>query len=314
MDIMNEINVVFSFDENYVLPALVAGLSLLDSGLRGREGESYAFYFLTEKRLSASVVEKFEKYLTEYSNCASVKFVVSKDFREDVFESRHLTRATYLRLEIPDLIGEDKVIYSDIDVLFLAGLKSLWDICVDDVYLAATLDVGINQRSKFSKREKQFAYWKKYYGGRQGTYFQAGILLMNLKALREKGMVEKWRSLSKEKFNYHDMDILNITCYPGIKKLDSEYNVIPGYFVEKGYEKGVEEGFLDEHEIKRVYECPVMIHYAGESKPWKCPSVPGSYEYWSFLGRFPDLEREVRENFVWTLRDRIGRFFVKPLF
>ena len=297
---MNKINVVFSFDENYMVPAFVAALSLLDSSLREGEEETYDLFFLMEKELSTSIKERYEKYLKSYSNCGAVKYVVASDERRDVFESRHLTRATYLRLEIPELIGLDKVIYSDIDVLFLSGLKGLWDVCVDDVYLAATLDIGLNQRSRFESRLRKLDYWEKYYAGRQ---------------LRESNMTETWRRLSREKFNYHDMDIINITCYPEVKKVSSEYNIIPGYFVKNAYQKGVEEGFIDKSEIRKIYQHPVMIHYAGaEAKPWKNPAVPGGYEYWTFLKKFPDIEKFFKEKYPWSLRNKIFSYFLKPLF
>ena len=311
---MSNISVVFSFDENYVMPTLVAALSLLDSSLKEGKGGRYSLFFLTEKALAPSVMNEYEKYLVSYSNCSFVKFVVANGTQKDAFESRHLTRATYLRLEIPELIDLDKVIYSDIDVLFLSGLESLWDVCVDDVYLAATLDVGLNQKDKFNRRRIQFDYWQEYYNDRLGSYYQAGILLMNLKLMRETEIVKTWRRLSREKFNYHDMDIINITCYPKIRKLSSRYNVIPGFFVENSYEKGANEGFLDGLEVREVHERPVMVHYAGEAKPWKHPSVPGSCEYWEFLRKFPDLEEKMKKLHPWSFCDKIRHFFCKPLF
>ena len=214
---MSNISVVFSFDENYVMPTLVAALSLLDSSLKEGKGGRYSLFFLTEKALAPSVMNEYEKYLVSYSNCSFVKFVVANGTQKDAFESRHLTRATYLRLEIPELIDLDKVIYSDIDVLFLSGLESLWDVCVDDVYLAATLDVGLNQKDKFNRRRIRFDYWQEYYNDRLGSYYQAGILLMNLKLMRETEIVKTWRRLSREKFNYHDMDIIN--AFPELKEV-----------------------------------------------------------------------------------------------
>ena len=69
---------------------------------------------------------------------------------------------------------------------------------------------------------------------------------MNLDKLRDAKMVTKWRELEKEAFNYHDMDIINITCYPYIKKIGSQYNVVPGFLRDGVYESGLKEGYFDE--------------------------------------------------------------------
>lgn len=311
---MSAIKVVFTFDENYVTPALIASLSLLDSGMRQKEGVGYDLFFLTEKRVSFLCIERFERFLKGYENCVSVNFVVANGDNEQMYESRHLTRAAYLRLEIPELLECDKVIYSDVDVLYLSGLNSLWNLDLGDLYLAGTLDVSLNRKKKFDEVEKKFPYWRRYFDGRRGSYFQSGILLMNLEKLREDAVLETWRDLAKEEFNYHDMDIINIVCYPKILKIGSKYNVIPSYLLKGTYMDGVKEGFLGEDELEEMCSNPVMIHYPGIRKPWKCPSVLGGYEYWCFLRKFPTLLREVQEEYAWSFWDRLRNSFVKPIF
>ena len=311
---MSGIGVVFSFDRTYVLPALISSMSLLDAGMRKGEREGYSLYFLTESELPSFVIDKYEKYLFSYSNCLSVKFLVSEEVEGQAYESRHLTRAAYLRLEIPEVLDLDRVFYSDVDVLYLSGLESLWSLDISDVYLAATLDAGLNLKRKFSRRSTQFPYWEKYFKGRQGSYFQSGFLLMNLNKLRDADMVSKWRELEKESFNYHDMDIINITCYPYIRKIGSQYNVMPGFLCDGVYERGLEEGFLEEEEVRCVRENPVMIHYAGVEKPWKNYSSLGSCEYWRFVKQYPGLVKDFREKYPCSLFNKLKSFFVRPLF
>ncbi len=311
---MSGIAVVFSFDENYVLPALISSMSLLDAGMRKKEIEGYSLFFLTENELPSCVKDKYRKYLCAYQNCLSVEFFVSTTIERGVYESRHLTRAAYLRLEIPEIINLGKVIYSDVDVLYLSGLESLWSLNVSDVYLAATLDAGLNLKRKFDRRSAQFSYWEKYFQGRQGSYFQSGFLLMNLDKLRDAKMVTKWRELEKEAFNYHDMDIINITCYPYIKKIGSQYNVVPGFLRDGVYESGLKEGYFDEDEVRRIREDPVMIHYAGVEKPWKNCSSLGSYEYWGFVKRYPELVKDLRMKYPCSFFEEIKGLFVRPLF
>lgn len=311
---MENIKVVFSFDESYSIHGLIAALSLLDSSLSSEEDVVYDFFFVSEVSVSLALREKFITYMKNYSNFCSASFVSAELDGVQRYESKHLTRATYLRLELPELIkGEEKVIYSDVDVLYLSGLKDLWNVDIEGYYVAASVDVGLNQKRKFDRKRIQLSYWDKYFCERRGSYFQAGVLLMNLFEIRRCGVQNKWKELMREKFEQHDMDILNIACYPKIKRIGSRFNVIPRFVENNGYEKGVREGFMNGSELSDVYERPVLLHYAGPDKPWKIPSVPGGYEYWSFLRKFPSLKREMMEMFPWSWRDRVKHCFARPI-
>lgn len=311
---METIKVAFGFDEDYSIHGLVTSLSLLDSALKKGEQSKYDLFFLSEMELSEETKGMFFDYLGRYSNLQQIRFFSAARKFEEKYVSKHLSKATYLRLEIPELIEERRVIYSDVDVIYLSGLGDLWKVDVRDFYLAAVVDVGLNQERKFERKRSQLPYWGRYFDERRGTYFQAGLLLMNLDEIRKDGLYDKWKALSREKFEQHDMDIINITCFPKIKKIGSEYAVIPRYFLKRGYELGVKEGFLDLCELRNVYEAPVLIHYAGPDKPWSFPSVPGSHEYWSFVRKFPKVEKELKKRYSWSLKDRLKTLFVRPLF
>ena len=302
---MEQIKVAFSFDENYSLHGLIAALSLLDSSLNSKECVEYDLFFVSEYEISLDLREKFLSYLKKYPNFRSAKFVSSEPDESRRYESKHLTRATYLRLELPELIDEERVIYSDVDVLYLSGLKDLWNVQIWDCYIAASLDVGLNQKKKFDRKHFQLPYWDKYFRERRGSYFQAGVLLMNLVEIRRSDVQKRWRELLMEEFEQHDMDILNIACYPKIKKIGSRFNIIPRYVKNGGYAKGRDEGFIDAAELADIYERPVLLHYAGPDKPWKIPTVPGGHEYWNFLNKFPSLREEMMRKFPWSWRDRV---------
>lgn len=310
---MEQIKVVFSFDENYSLHGLIAALSLLDSSLNSEEYAVYDLFFVSEYEISLALREKFLFYLKKYSNFRSAEFVSSEPGGSRRYESKHLTRATYLRLELPELLDEDRVIYSDVDVLYLSGLKDLWNVEIGDYYVAASLDIGLNQKKKFDRKCSRLLYWGEYFRERRGSYFQAGVLLMNLAEIRGSDVQQRWRELLMEEFEQHDMDILNISCYPKIKKIGSRFNVIPRYLKNGGYEKGVNEGFIEVSELTDIYERPVLLHYAGPDKPWKIPSVPGGYEYWRFLKKFPLLREEMMAKFPWSLRGRVKSYFSRPI-
>lgn len=311
---MDPIKVVFAFDENYVTQGLVSALSLLDSSREREEDGKYEIYFLMDGPIDSVVEDEFSRYLSSYENLVRFKFVASDGFCAGGYDSRHVTRSTFLRLELPELFGCDKIIYSDVDVLYLSGLSELWLTNLEENFLAAVVDVGFNRRAVFEKKRKELPYWDRYFAKRRGSYFQAGLMLMNLKKMREENMVDRWREMSNERFEYQDMDIINITCYPLIKKISTKYSVIPGYFKRGRYNDGVAEGFLTIQEVEEARRTPVLIHYAGARKPWNYPPALGNYEYWRFLKKFPALEEKLLGKYNWSWFGRIRKRFVSPLF
>ena len=312
---MDTINVVFAFDENYVTQGLIAALSLLDSAQKKRESCRYRIFFLTDAPVSSETKSKFLAFLMPYENLDDVKFVVSRgSFFKGGYASRHVTKSAFLRLEIPELLDLDRVIYSDVDVLYLSGLEELWSVDLGDFLLAAVVDVGFNREVVFERKRRELDYWDKYFAERRGSYFQDGLMLMNLRQMRETRVFDRWREFLGERFEYQEMDIINITCYPLIKKIGTKYSIIPGYFKRGRYDDGVVEGFLTSQEVKDARENPVIIHYAGAKKPWNTSSALGCYEYWGFLERFPALEKELLDKYDWSWFDRFRKKFIAPLF
>ena len=57
-------------------------------------------------------------------------------------------------------------------------------------------------------------------------YVNTGVLLMNLKKIREDNMTQKFIKLSKRTYDFQAQDILNIACYGKILTLPPKYNVL----------------------------------------------------------------------------------------
>lgn len=88
--------------------------------------------------------------------------------------------------EIPD-----KVLYLDADTIFNGDVKELWDIDISDVEIAGRRDAF-----------------------RISRYFQSGVMLMNMKKIRESGLLERACNLcaTKKYYWYIDMSALNTAC------------------------------------------------------------------------------------------------------
>jgi hypothetical protein len=142
------------------------------------------------------------------------------DVFDSAFEIRGITTPAYYRLLIPELIPEyDKVIYSDVDVLFRMDLSDLYSMDIDDYYLAATRDVGLN----LSKDGVE--YISSIPELEADNYLQSGFIMLNCRKISDDCLVAKFKELAKRKLKFQDQDILNIACRRKVRFLPMVYNM-----------------------------------------------------------------------------------------
>lgn len=276
---MNVIPIVFAFDNNLILPACVCISSLM---INAKEDTFYDIFILhsVREKLDKSMLDTLPQH---YSNCKIQYRCVDGAF-ENAFEIRGITTPAYYRLLIPDLIPEyDKIIYSDVDVIFRMDLSELYQIDLKDYLLAATKDVGIN----LSKDGKK--YITSVSGLVQGDYLQSGFIVMNTKKMRTENVVSQFRILSQQKYRFQDQDILNLVCKGRVLYVEPYYNMTDysfDYFVRKP------------ELLKYIYSvCDIEyglqygnIHYNGH-KPWKEYSVNFDI-WWEYYRNSPVFDHE----------------------
>ncbi len=104
-----------------------------------------------------------------------------KEFKECVNESAYCTPYTLLRL-LADMVPNmpDKLLYLDIDMMIARDLKLLYDINIEDYEYAAV--------------KEKYGCWLI-----RPDYINAGMLLLNMKKIRETGLLKKARKLIREK-------------------------------------------------------------------------------------------------------------------
>ena len=100
-----------------------------------------------------------------------------KSFHECVNEGAYCTPYTLLRL-LADLVPEipDKILYLDIDIMIAGDISLLYDIDISQVEYAAV--------------KEKYGCWLI-----RPDYFNAGMLLLNMKEIRSTGLLRKARDL-----------------------------------------------------------------------------------------------------------------------
>jgi lipopolysaccharide biosynthesis glycosyltransferase len=209
----------------------------------------------------------------QFPNCR-ISFRAVSDVFRDAFEIRGITRATYYKLLIPEVIPEyDKVLYSDVDVIFREDQSHYLDIDMDGCFFASVNSVPVMNKDYLS-------YIQSIGLSPSEGYFYAGNLVVNAKLLRERNMVPVFLKHLDKHYRFQDMDIINLSCSGRIKSLPPAFCLSGTYYeaIVSKREKLLSEYTGEEldYAVKKG-----IVHYNGP-KPWKesCLNMDIWWEYY----------------------------------
>ena len=190
----------------------------------------------------------------------------------------YVSIASYYRFLLPSVIDKniDKLLYLDSDLIVRTDITPLWNTDIDNYYVGAVKEI-ISQE-----------YLQKM-GIKPGSpYFNAGILLINLKKWRDEDIMEKSIAFTKEhpeKIIYWDQDVLNNLFQNAWKQLDLRWNVTHYYYKA---ECGAAYFGLPEEVYNDIKLSPGILHFAGPHKPWIYNTEhPLKQEYYKYLKGTP---------------------------
>ena len=256
------IPVFFTIDESYVPFLSVA----LHSAICNASPENrYRAIILhqdvsetSQRRIEALAAPNFEiSFIPMRDGLESITDRMSNRLRCDYF-----TLTIYFRLFIPTMFPEyDKAIYIDSDVVVLGDLAELYQIDLGDNYIGACPDLSVVDVPPLAR------YMEEGVGVDRHHYINSGVLLMNLKALREKEFDRHFLQLLN---TYHfdciapDQDYLNAICAGKIQYLDGTWDTMPD-------------------DTKPPVANPKLIHYNLFSKPWCYDNVQYGDYFWQYV-------------------------------
>ena len=260
--------IVFCFDNNFARYAYVTIRSL---SYFAKSETRYSVYCIINKDLDESNIKLIKSLVNKN---LKIKLINALNTFESAHQHRGITESSYYRLMLHDLLpNEDKVIYLDVDVLINNDLSELYNNNLDGFIIGAVKNLFIYQ--VFEKHLKEIAYWKEKYENFKSYYINAGVLLLNLKEIRATKIFKEWITLSNENWEYHDQDILNMSCFGRIYYLPPKYNAT--YAIRA---KGSSNWGLFSNE--ELSEEPVIYHFTA-SKPWNAKYMKQSRVWWNFV-------------------------------
>jgi lipopolysaccharide biosynthesis glycosyltransferase len=200
----------------------------------------------------------------------------------------------------PDL---DRILYLDCDTLVLDALGPLWKTDLDGLYVAAVRNLI---EPKLATRHHALGIPP------EQTYFNSGVLLMNLEAMRRDGCVERLFEHARRHYGqslWPDQDSLNYVLGPRCVFLDPRWNCQNSFF----YWPQAEEVF-GKSVMTKATTSPGILHFEGpyEAKPWHYLNRhPFREQFWQHLRETP--YRKMRSEGR-TLKNVLRRYLPERLY
>lgn len=185
----------------------------------------------------------------------------------------------YLRLALPSALADDydRILYLDSDIFIQGGdFSALMDVDIAPHPIAAVRD-NLQWRTP-GRRPKQF----KTLGLPSAPYFNAGVILMDVKRYNEQDLLTKCLTLGKENAEVmirHDQNLYNSVLQGDWAELSPLWNW----------------QFTWSSRMFAMQLEPHLVHFIGSTKPWKDPTGELSPRFATAMkafaaAHFPDLE------------------------
>lgn len=270
----NKINIVFASDNNYAQHTAVAMASVL---VNTKVPQKIQFYLIDDEIQQ----ENKEKIIKTVQNLGgNIEFIKIKNSKlEDCYVSGELSRASYFRLDIANILDEsiEKIIYLDCDLLVYDDIEKMWQLDMGGKPVAATCDLGIMASARVRKQKNKFIGLPF-----DAPYFNAGVLMMDLKKWRDDNYAEAIIALATQnKYPNHDQDALNKFFMNNWQEIPLRWDVIPPVF--NLFFKILTKPDLRKKAIEAKLN-PAIFHYAGGYKPWEYEIHDGfNDKYYEYL-------------------------------
>ena len=239
------IHIVFCINDAYV-----SHLGTTMASVLANNPQTDFVFYIVSTDLSADSKKKIEKLKVRFPRFSVTYLTPPKELFQNLkLTINYISSETYFRYAIADLLPDlDKVLYLDADLMVTGDLMPLWQTSLsgEGGYLAAAVPDAWIEKLNY---KSTIGFHK------EDVYVNAGVLLLNLKKMREQSVSKQFFDMHevwKDRIFYQDQDIINLTLRGKIKLVDSIYN-----FTTYHYKK---------EKAKRKQA--VIFHFTGAKKPW----------------------------------------------
>ena len=243
--------------------------------------------YLPYEDITKTELAELAAFVNSFTGKELYPLYVGDTFKSKVTSRNGIHVETYYRILGIGLLAEnlDRILYLDVDMIIKGSLRGLYETELGNAPFAVCEDIYgvINGFHEANKRRLSIPP--------EYSYFNAGVMLYNLKFLRETNAAEQMLDniyRNYERYEYNDQDVMNEMYYDRLVYVGwDEYNCPPVWcYINK---KRLSEGTLEfadynvmrelakdpvnmmrtyQNVTRQVYDNAKVIHYLGNTKPW----------------------------------------------
>ena len=276
------IPIFFTIDAGYAQYLSIAIASLIDNASKDYNYNIHVIYeSITEDAIT--------KLKTLERDNAKIIFTEMQDGlesitnrKENLLRTDFFTLTIYFRIFIPLMFPEyDKAIYIDSDTCIPGDISELYNYDLEDNLFGGCTDISCADNPILCE------YFRLNAGASINEYINSGVLLMNMKKLREVEF-EKHFLYILNKYHFDtvcpDQDYINAMAYGKILHLPNEWDAMPT------------NGHL-------VFDHPKIVHYNLFFKPWHYDGVDYEEYFWKYANKSLFKEEILKEKANFTKED-----------
>lgn len=310
----NNLNVVYTCDNNYAPYACVSICSLLENNQKFDEINIYIVLDNVSDENISKLSNQISKYNANFIPVDSTNIIEKikemgiPEYRGSYATNFRLFFSQYLRADV------ERFFYLDCDTLVLGDLFPIYTEAMEEncAYVVQdALTTTYKSLIGFSKKQ---------------PYFNSGVLLINVNNWKKYLCSERmWEHIKNERAAYcnPDQDLLNIVLKDNIKFIGPEYNFQPIHRLldNKSYRKiYFNPSYYSNKEIDSARDNPIIIHayrFLGEF-PWHKDNLhPDSNLFDQYLKlSFQNNYKKQAKNLplIMKLEKILFRFLPRPIF
>ena len=247
--------ILVTLDRNYLLPLRV----LLTSLLINNPGESFDVYVASNDLRSDDLLGI--DHILERAGSHVHLLPIDQSLFAEAPTLRYYSHAMYYRLLAAQYLPKemDRILYLDPDMLVINPLRPLYETDLGDHLYAACIHIGLVNISKPVNQVRLSTYETE-------GYYNSGMLLMNLPAIRESVHAEEifaYVKKNRQLLVLPDQDILNALYGDRITPVDE---ILWNYHAGKYSEYLLSSA--GEIDMNWIMHNTAILHYCGKRKPW----------------------------------------------
>ena len=278
------IPIVMSSSDEYADFLLVALMSIK---VNSNGNSNYDIVILSDGISESKKERIIQQIISENISVRFVKaasWIEGKTFRTDF----HVTKTTYLRLAVIDLMARyKKIIYLDCDVIVNTDIAYLFRIDVEGYLVAAVMDTLMYGWCHMSEDTgyNHMAYLQTVLGITDvRQYFNAGVMLINIEELQKRGLSSEALlcEAASYEWKWFDQDVLNKHLKGKVLYLDNSWNVMVHVYAAGSELAEYQAGPAFYEKYRKAIDNPKIVHYAGNCLPVNQPTVDRCDLFWKY--------------------------------